>query len=163
RMHGHERVDALQVGARGVHDGAPPAGGPAPARRQRNTDEQHPSHWSQHVRILAGPGGAREIPRMLAALARRAATGLAVVAGVVTLTFFLLRLAPGDPVELLLGPTATPAQVAAQRHTLALDRPLALQYVAWLGRGPGCAADRKSTRLNSSHGRISYAVFCLKK
>src|SRR3954454_25415150 len=24
-------------------------------------------------------------------------------------------------------------------------------------------ADRKSTRLNSSHGRISYAVFCLKK
>src|SRR2546429_2305690 len=26
-----------------------------------------------------------------------------------------------------------------------------------------CAADRKSTRLNSSHGYISYAVFCLKK
>src|SRR2546422_4885710 len=29
---------------------------------------------------------------------------------------------------------------------------------------PGCAwTDRKSTRLNSSHGYISYAVFCLKK
>src|SRR2546429_5199517 len=27
----------------------------------------------------------------------------------------------------------------------------------------GSAADRKSTRLNSSHGYISYAVFCLKK
>src|SRR2546422_11515195 len=27
----------------------------------------------------------------------------------------------------------------------------------------GAAADRKSTRLNSSHGYISYAVFCLKK
>src|SRR2546422_2026282 len=27
----------------------------------------------------------------------------------------------------------------------------------------GFAADRKSTRLNSSHGYISYAVFCLKK
>src|SRR2546429_4508189 len=26
-----------------------------------------------------------------------------------------------------------------------------------------CARDRKSTRLNSSHGYISYAVFCLKK
>src|SRR5687768_17628484 len=26
-----------------------------------------------------------------------------------------------------------------------------------------CAEDRKSTRLNSSHGYISYAVFCLKK
>src|SRR3712207_8020704 len=27
----------------------------------------------------------------------------------------------------------------------------------------GCAEDRKSTRLNSSHANISYAVFCLKK
>src|SRR3989304_3070078 len=26
-----------------------------------------------------------------------------------------------------------------------------------------CSRDRKSTRLNSSHGYISYAVFCLKK
>src|SRR2546430_7421936 len=26
-----------------------------------------------------------------------------------------------------------------------------------------CGADRKSTRLNSSHSQISYAVFCLKK
>src|SRR2546429_7273624 len=35
------------------------------------------------------------------------------------------------------------------------------------GAGPGAHAllieDRKSTRLNSSHGYISYAVFCLKK
>src|SRR2546429_7270016 len=29
--------------------------------------------------------------------------------------------------------------------------------------GARAAADRKSTRLNSSHGYISYAVFCLKK
>src|SRR5690554_7538600 len=32
-----------------------------------------------------------------------------------------------------------------------------------LGRSYGDAPDRKSTRLNSSHVRISYAVFCLKK
>src|SRR2546429_4596194 len=31
------------------------------------------------------------------------------------------------------------------------------------GRAAGVAEDRKSTRLNSSHGYISYAVFCLKK
>src|SRR2546422_9140979 len=31
------------------------------------------------------------------------------------------------------------------------------------GRGGGARDDRKSTRLNSSHGYISYAVFCLKK
>src|SRR5688572_31605184 len=29
--------------------------------------------------------------------------------------------------------------------------------------GSALAADRKSTRLNSSHSQISYAVFCLKK
>src|SRR3989337_2413155 len=29
--------------------------------------------------------------------------------------------------------------------------------------GQTCALDRKSTRLNSSHGSISHAVFCLKK
>src|SRR3712207_6923781 len=29
--------------------------------------------------------------------------------------------------------------------------------------GPPAPADRKSTRLNSSHANISYAVFCLKK
>src|SRR3712207_7693928 len=28
---------------------------------------------------------------------------------------------------------------------------------------PACGSDRKSTRLNSSHANISYAVFCLKK
>src|SRR2546430_6772715 len=31
------------------------------------------------------------------------------------------------------------------------------------GRARGRAGDRKSTRLNSSHSQISYAVFCLKK
>src|SRR5271169_6914460 len=36
--------------------------------------------------------------------------------------------------------------------------------LAALPSRPGCAGqDRKSTRLNSSHGSISYAVFCLKK
>src|SRR2546422_6180729 len=32
-----------------------------------------------------------------------------------------------------------------------------------LGQSLGVVGDRKSTRLNSSHGYISYAVFCLKK
>src|SRR5256885_6928939 len=34
---------------------------------------------------------------------------------------------------------------------------------ATTGPGPGARTDRKSTRLNSSHLVISYAVFCLKK
>ncbi|HEY6159393.1 MAG TPA: ABC transporter permease [Gemmatimonadales bacterium] len=71
---------------------------------------------------------------MLLPLARRALAGAAVVAGVVALTFVLLRLTPGDPAEQLLGPAATPEQVALQRHALGLDRPLPAQFAAWLGR-----------------------------
>jgi len=67
-------------------------------------------------------------------LLRRALSGLAVVLGVLTLMFFLLRLAPGDPARLLVGPAATAGQVEAQRHALGLDRPLARQYGTWLGR-----------------------------
>lgn len=71
---------------------------------------------------------------MLRSLKQRALAGLAVVAGVVTLTFLLLHAAPGDPAERLLGPTATTEQVAALRHALELDRPLPVQYASWLGR-----------------------------
>src|SRR5215210_6708956 len=67
-------------------------------------------------------------------LVHRAFAGLAVVIGVVTLMFFLLRLAPGDPALLLVGPTASAEQLAAQREALGLDRPVAEQYVAWLSR-----------------------------
>src|SRR2546430_13539210 len=34
---------------------------------------------------------------------------------------------------------------------------------AWKSEPTGKSSDRKSTRLNSSHSQISYAVFCLKK
>ncbi len=71
---------------------------------------------------------------MVLLLVRRAVSGAAVVFGVLTLMFFLLRLAPGDPARLLVGPAATEAQVAAQRRSLGLDRPVAAQYAAWLGR-----------------------------
>lgn len=71
---------------------------------------------------------------MLTALGRRALAGLAVVGGVVTLTFALLLLAPGDPADRLLGPAATPAQLAAQRHALGLDRPFLAQFGLWAVR-----------------------------
>src|SRR3989442_2778204 len=106
----------------------------ARAARDHRPEEPGPSCPSSHARILAGHHRAREIPAMLAALARRLAAGLAVVAGVATLTFSLLRLAPGDPVERLLGPAATAEQLAAQRQALGLDRPLPAQYAAWLAR-----------------------------
>ena len=73
-------------------------------------------------------------PLAFRAFAFRAFAGVAVVWGVVTLVFLLLHAAPGDPATLLLGPSASPSQIAAQREALGLDRPLATQYAAWLGR-----------------------------
>jgi peptide/nickel transport system permease protein len=71
---------------------------------------------------------------MPAALVRRALAGLGVVAGVVVLAFVLLHAAPGDPVALLAGPTATAEQLEARRRALGLDRPVAEQLVGWVGR-----------------------------
>ena len=69
---------------------------------------------------------------MWVALGRRAAAGVGVVVGVVSLTFLLLHLAPGDPAARLVGPRAGPAALAAARHALGLDQPLPVQYVHWV-------------------------------
>src|SRR3712207_8131673 len=44
-----------------------------------------------------------------------------------------------------------------------LDAPAQLVVQLVLRERPAARQDRKSTRLNSSHANISYAVFCLKK
>jgi peptide/nickel transport system permease protein len=71
---------------------------------------------------------------MFARLATRLLAGIGVVLGVIVLTFVLLHVAPGDPVSLMLGPTATVAQLAAQRRALDLDKPLPSQFASWVDR-----------------------------
>ena len=51
---------------------------------------------------------------------------------VLSLTFALLRLAPGDPATFLLPPGASSADAAQMRHDLGLDQPMRVQYVRWL-------------------------------
>jgi peptide/nickel transport system permease protein len=63
---------------------------------------------------------------------RRAGQALATIFGVATLVFFLQRLT-GDPVALLVPDSATPADIEALRHALGFDRPLVVQYLAYLG------------------------------
>ena len=55
------------------------------------------------------------------------------VLGVVTLVFALIHLMPGDPVDVMLGETARPADRAKLRTDLGLDRPLIDQYSGFLG------------------------------
>lgn len=61
-----------------------------------------------------------------------------VVFGVLLLTFLLVHLVPGDPVEVMLGESATSADRAQLRAELGLDQPLAMQfghYLANLAQG----------------------------
>ena len=70
-------------------------------------------------------------------LITRVLTAFAVVLGVVCLVFMLLHLVPGDPVEVMLGESARPADKAALQQALGLDQPPHVQfgrYLASLGR-----------------------------
>lgn len=48
------------------------------------------------------------------------------------LIFLIIQLAPGDPAFMMLGPEATPEQLAAERARLGLDKPLPARYLVWL-------------------------------
>lgn len=63
---------------------------------------------------------------------RRLVESLILVWLVVSLTFVLVRLAPGDAVDLLVPPTATPADADRIRTSLGLDASIATQYARWL-------------------------------
>jgi peptide/nickel transport system permease protein len=53
---------------------------------------------------------------------------------VLTITFLLVRAAPGDPTTLLVPPGASAEDQARLRAELGLDAPLAVQYARWAGR-----------------------------
>src|ERR1043166_2828552 len=67
-------------------------------------------------------------------IARRISGALVVLFGISFLVFLLMHLAPGDPVTLLLGDDATPADVARIRHEWGLDQPLLAQYWQFISR-----------------------------
>src|SRR3712207_8724794 len=74
-------------------------------------------------------------------------------------TLFRSRRLPGEGQEPAAG-AGLPRGAAGLRLALRRVPPPAVHLGDLDGARPG---DRKSTRLNSSHANISYAVFCLKK
>src|SRR5215510_15655447 len=65
-------------------------------------------------------------------LVERLVSGVFVLVGVSLIVFILSRLAPGDPAQVMLGPLATPRELAALREQFGLDRPILVQYGRWL-------------------------------
>jgi peptide/nickel transport system permease protein len=70
---------------------------------------------------------------MIRDLLTRLATALLLVLAALSLVFLLAHLAPGDPAGLQRDPDLDAAGRAQLRHEYGLDRPLAEQYLRWLG------------------------------
>ncbi len=64
---------------------------------------------------------------------RRVLLLIRVVWGVATAVFLIIHLVPGDPVDIMLGEQAQPADREGLRKSLGLDRPILEQYLRFLG------------------------------
>ncbi len=73
---------------------------------------------------------------MVRYLLKRAFHAAFLIASLLVLTFFVTRLAPGDPSMLYLDPGMDPDAVAQTRERLGLDDPLWTQFVRWAGIWP---------------------------
>ena len=71
--------------------------------------------------------------RLLALVLGRLAWFVPTLVGLLAVTFVISRVIPADPVALVAGEIATPAQVDALRRQLGLDRPLPIQFLSYVG------------------------------
>ena len=75
---------------------------------------------------------------MVKFILKRIVMGIPIMLGILTLVFFMLRLAPGDPIQTILGDHATPELMATLKAKYGLDQPLFIQwwrYVSSLASG----------------------------
>ena len=67
-------------------------------------------------------------------LIRRVLQALLVIFLVTVFTLALVHLFPGGPIRSLLGPRATPEQVAHYNQLYGFDQPFYVQYIKWVGQ-----------------------------
>jgi peptide/nickel transport system permease protein/oligopeptide transport system permease protein len=65
-------------------------------------------------------------------LIKRLLSTIPVLIGISLLLFFMLRMLPGDPAQVLAGQMATPQEIENIRHQLGLDRPVYEQYAVYM-------------------------------
>jgi peptide/nickel transport system permease protein len=63
---------------------------------------------------------------------RRLAGSIPLILGILTLIFFIMHLAPGDPTSRYFNPNISPAVLEQMRHNLGLDQPVWIQYLKWM-------------------------------
>jgi peptide/nickel transport system permease protein/oligopeptide transport system permease protein len=71
---------------------------------------------------------------MLTYILKRLLAMIPVLAGISILLFFMLRMLPGDPAQVLAGQMASPQEIETIRRQLGLDRPVHEQYLSYVSR-----------------------------
>lgn len=65
-------------------------------------------------------------------LLKRVLQAIGVVFAISLITFFVLNIVPGNPVEIMLGEFASKETIAQVTHEMGLDQPITTQYINWL-------------------------------
>src|SRR5258706_4769622 len=114
-MDGHQRIRRLEVGSRRVDENIGGA-------RRRSAGDTETGEYDTPRQLQ---------PVLLSTLVRRLIGSLVLIWFVLTLTFVLVRAAPGDPASLLIPSSASAADAMRLRAELGLDQPLAVPYTRW--------------------------------
>jgi len=69
---------------------------------------------------------------MLIFAARRLLQAIPILLGVSLVVFGLVHIVPGNPIDMLMPPEASPEVIAQMKATFGFDKPLYLQYLLWL-------------------------------
>jgi peptide/nickel transport system permease protein len=70
---------------------------------------------------------------VLVFIIRRMIQAIPILIGVSLVVFGLVHIVPGDPIDLLMPPEASPEVIAQMKAAFGLDQPLYIQYFLWLG------------------------------
>jgi len=81
---------------------------------------------------------------MLNYIARRILIAIPVFLGITIIAFFLIYMAPGNPVDMLINPHVTQAALDAKSEALGLNQPIYVQYFKWFS--------------NMLHGNLGYSM-----
>lgn len=71
---------------------------------------------------------------MLVFAARRIIQAIPILFGVSLVVFGLVHIVPGNPIDLLMPPEASPEVIAQMKQAFGFDQPLYIQYLLWLSR-----------------------------
>ncbi len=82
--------------------------------------------------------------------------------GALTVVFLVLRLTPGDPVQIMLGDYATPELTAALKKQYGLDQPIPVQYLVFLKNSVtgnfGLSLSQKTSVTSVIQGALPYTL-----